>query len=128
MRNWASLAAIICLAACNAEAGPDGPAAGDPGTYTRMMPDGVLNTTVVQADGTYETSLGKTTTRGKVRTEGDKTCFTAEAEGAQEVCWTNGPIRPGGTFESTNASGDTFTITYSSELPAEKAAGAELAE
>lgn len=118
MRAFASLAVVMSLAACNAETAPAGPAAGDPGTYTRMMPDGLLNTTVIQADGSYETVAGKTRATGQVRTEGEKTCFTGSDEGAVEACWTNGPIRPGGTFESTNGAGETYTITYSPEIMA----------
>ncbi len=131
MRIIGCLAAILGLAACNAEAESveaTGPSAGDPGTYTRTMADGLINTTLISADGRYLTIIGNETSEGKVRTDGDKTCFVEDAKDAIENCWTNGPIRPGGTFESTSNAGETYTITYSPDIPTQDEQPKEMAD
>lgn len=120
MRLAAGFVLILLAAACSGETAPDGPKAGDPGTYTRMMPDGARNLTIIRSDGTYETEIGKSRSVGKVRSQGDQTCFKGSSEGAVETCWTNGPIRPGGTFESTDLDGQTYTITYSPDVPVDE--------
>ena len=114
MRGILILCGALALASCHSEA-DNGPKAGDPGIYTRMMPDGAANTTVIDANGRFRSVVGKSINQGTVRTEGTQTCFRGDEDAAQELCWENGPIRPGGTFETTNSDGETFTITYSAE-------------
>ena len=117
MRGWLLIGGVILAAGCDASSMPDGPAAGDPGTYTRRLPDGALNQTVIRPDGSYLTTIDGAPAAGKVRVSGSTTCFLQETDGAEETCWTNGPIRPGGTFEATDSSGQTVTVTYSADLP-----------
>lgn len=123
MRRLLTTSLFLAVTACGASGGDSGPSAGDPGTYTRMLGDGTRVETVIRTDGSYSSFRGKALTEGSVTTEDNRTCFTGLVEGAQETCWTNGAIRPGGTFESTGADGEKVIITYSPDLPAPMLAG-----
>lgn len=118
MRHWLLAATAIYLAACSApEEQASGAEAGDPGTYTRNLPDGTAVALVIREDGTLIRSAGNQKGAGTARKDGDRLCFTFYGEDDGEYCWTNGPIRPGGTFESTSDDGETLIITYSPEIP-----------
>ena len=81
-----------------------------PGTYQVKMPDGKTGTTTIKADGTYvDMASGKETEMGKVAAHDGKTCFTPT--GGPESCFTDGPPSADGSWISTNAKGEKYTIT-----------------
>lgn len=118
MRRWLLAATAVYLTACGAP--PEeatGPQAGDPGTYTRNLPDGTPVALIIREDGTLLRVAGRDLGTGTARKDGDRLCFIFAGDDDAEYCWTNGPIRPGGTFESTSDDGETLIITYSPEVP-----------
>ncbi len=118
MKRWLLAANAVCLAACSgAPEEPVGPKAGDPGTYTRNLGDGTPVALIIREDGSLLRKAGKQVTTGTATVDGDEICFSFANEPGEQYCWTNGPIRPGGTFESTGPNGESLTLTYSPELP-----------
>lgn len=118
MRRWLLAATAIYLAACSAPSeDADGPRAGDPGTYSRNLSDGTAVVTTIREDGTFLTVRGSTMRVGTAETEGDTTCFTTKGlEDEEPACWTNGPIRPGGTFETVGPDAQPVIVTYTDEI------------
>ncbi len=120
MKRWLLTVTAVYLAACSspAEEG-DEPKAGDPGMYSRNLPDGTPVATHIREDGTFLTVRGKTMSVGTVETNGNQTCFQTSGSDDEPQCWTNGPVRPGGTFETTGPDGEMVIVTYSAELAPE---------
>jgi hypothetical protein len=125
MRKFVAIAGLaLVLAACSeADAPADLEATeevaasnpGDPGTYTRILDDGSINTTEIKADGTFISANGDESVSGTVSTTDGSTCFDAEGDESEASCWKNGAMRADGSFESTNDLGETVVIKYSAE-------------
>ena len=110
---------LVGLAACGAVAADESsPKAGDPGTYTRSLDDGTLVTLVIRQDGSLVRTIGKEVGTGTARTQGNEICFAFAEDNGVEYCWTNGPIRSDGTFESTGPDGTLLVLKYSPDIPA----------
>lgn len=119
MRQLLLLFSLVSLAACGADsADEDSPKAGDPGTYTRSLEDGTQVTLVIRQDGSLMRTIGEEVGTGTARTQGNEVCFAFVEDNGVDYCWTNGPIRSDGTFESTGPDGTVLVLKYSPEIPA----------
>lgn len=124
MKHYALLAAVSLLAACSQQK-PAEPAASEsaattaeaapaptptPGTYDVTLPDGTRETSILNADGTYEDqdAAGKVTAKGTWGVKDGKTCFSPE--GGPEECFIDSARAADGSFTATDAKGGTVQV------------------
>lgn len=125
MKKLMMFAAPLVLAGCAQEAAEEAAPAeaetaavttanGSPaGTYSVTGEEGPQGNSNLNADGTYQ----DLDVDGNVVTEGtwavvlEKTCFTANTEGAEAVCWSEGEPGEDGSFTATSDDGETVTVT-----------------
>ena len=84
-----------------------------PGTYEATTADGIMNTSVLNADGTYTDTAADGTVQAEgtwAVTEG-KTCFSPTTEGAEGRCFTESDVAEDGSFTATPDEGEPVTVT-----------------
>ncbi|WP_427967301.1 hypothetical protein [Altererythrobacter sp.] len=128
MKKLVAYSGAILLAACSqAEAPADTEAdttsvaetatVEGAGTFDYASEDGSLSGQVVMnEDGTYtDNQVGQEPTTGTWALKDGKTCFTDSAEGAEEVCWTDGEPDADGSFISTSPDGVTVKVSEAAD-------------
>jgi hypothetical protein len=81
-----------------------------PGTYEVTRPGGEVDTITIHQGMTYSRiAADGSATGGSIYMQGGQTCFTVEGE-TQSNCFTDGPVQPDGTMQTTNAEGETSTV------------------
>jgi hypothetical protein len=121
MKKLIVTASILVLAACGQPATEDAPASEEmaetaavegAGTFDYAADDGSGGGRIVMnEDGTYADTYEGETTTGKWTAGDGQTCFTPDAEGSEETCWTDGEPAEDGSFTSTAPDGTTVTVT-----------------
>ncbi|WP_338445263.1 hypothetical protein V5F89_08690 [Pelagerythrobacter marensis] len=135
MRKTVLTAAVLALCACSQQgeeaaadaqtAEPADPVqtgtsalAGDDaaGDYEVTWADGTVTTTRINADGTYVDLMdGTETARGTWEVRDNRNCLTPE--GGAELCWTDSPPAPDGSWTATAEDGTTVTVTRRAAAP-----------
>ena len=76
------------------------------GTYEMTADDGTVTMQELNADGTYVDMVdGRETDRGTYRQQGSQLCYTSQAAGSTEECFTGGTPGADGSFEMTDSTG-----------------------
>jgi hypothetical protein len=128
MKKTIALAAMFALAACNnaeTDAGTDDAMATEevadtsdmltgeepgfeavaPGTYQVTRPGGEVDYIEIHPGMTFSrVAADGTATGGSIFMKGGQTCFLVEGE-EEEDCFTDGPVQPDGSMETTAADG-----------------------
>ena len=129
MRKLTFAIVPLVLAACTSEPAEETPAAepaaaeaevaamvtangSQPGTYEATTADGLVNTSTLNADGSYT----DTAADGTVQAEGTwavtdgKTCFSPTTEGVEAMCFTESEVAEDGSFTATPDEGEPVTV------------------
>ena len=130
MRKTIALAAMLALAACNnAQSDADDAATGEvadnsgvlegeapgfeavaPGTYQVTRSGGEVDYIEIHPGLTFSrVAADGTATGGSIFMKDGKTCFLVEGED-QENCFTDGPLQPDGSMQTTAANGNVSTV------------------
>lgn len=133
MKKAILFSALFALAACNGAdtdadkvaasstdemAGDSGVLSGEkpgfeavaPGTYQVTRAGGEVDYIEIHPGMTFSRiAADGTATGGSIFMKDGKTCFLVEGE-EQENCFTDGPIQPDGTMQTTSADGDVATV------------------
>ena len=131
MKKLVVLAAVAALSACSPKAEPANETAAAPaenamaaatpaaaegyatpaGAYDVKLADGTMESTVINADGTYvDTDAKGKETKGKFAHKDGKDCFDPDGDAA-ETCWTVTTPGADGSFTATAPDGTTVTVS-----------------
>lgn len=127
MKRLIVFAGLASLAACNqAEPAPEPTAEATeeavpevftangsaPGAYEATASDGTVTTSTLNADGSYTDTdaEGNVIAEGTWSVSNGKTCFAPTTEGAEAMCYAEGPAGADGSFTATPDSGDPVTV------------------
>lgn len=128
MKKVVLATALLALAACNqseapaeapeSQASAELPLSGDapgfeavaPGDYIVERANGETDTITIHPGMTYSrVAADGTATGGTIFMQGGKTCFVVEGVEGQN-CFTDGPVQPDGSMQTTSDSGSVSTV------------------
>lgn len=136
MKKAIVIGAVLALAACNQSEPPEpaateaaavSPLDGDapgfeavaPGDYTVTGSDGAVATITIHPGMTYSrVAADGTATGGTIFMQDGKTCFVVEGVEGHN-CFTDGPVQPDGSMQTTADDGDVSTVRMVAAAEAE---------